>query len=387
MARNIVALLVITIVAVSIGIAAAASYMDLGKQLDVSEEVQKKELVSKLAPVLMDELKSRIKVGLRIYKNGELVYYNPDDPISVEWLKAVANVVFRSPDFGKTYNYRTIDGSEHNWLNIDDATNTRPCIALGNGTTPASPYDYRLENELLKKCLGANNVLVNDTGTRYEIYLRYTFTVTENYTISEAGYELYTYVGNAGSRDNFNYGYLLVARDTFDPIQVNAGESISVEYVIVLDYSKPPFTKFFWQYIADNALGLYYIKALTRDESNYKYTITYVVPWDSIKFAYVLEDLPWSPDVEPAQTSPMWIPRIWDVYVTESGIDVYSFMIQEDIENTYDVYGIAIYLKVWRSDYNYVYKLIAFIRLDQAPITVDWTEGFKVDLGLSITES
>jgi len=387
--KRLLAFIVVTIVAVSIGIAAAASYMDLGKQLAVSEEEQKKELVSKLAPVLMDSLRSRIKVSLRIYKNGELVYYDPDDPITIHWLQLVANVLLDCYHRGCAQPFTAVSGATYKYADFEwRGTNPIPVLAIGTGTTPASPSDYKLESQFASKQLGSANVNVTDTGTSYIITYRYTFTLSQGANISEAGL-LINGIFCTDDKGTCEGNTLLVARDTFTPISIAADESIAVEYVVILDYSRPPFTRKFWILLGNYFLGL---KAAGRSlgnvvmdtgvDSGSSSSVT-----ERILFAYALQSFSWSPDVSISSTSPKWSPRRWTVSVDESGISLAAFVMQEDAVNTYNVYGIVFYLDTDGNsgdDWSRVQHGIIVIPLDAA-ITVDWSMGFFVEAGLQIT--
>ena len=388
--KRLLAFIVVTIVAVSIGIAAAASYMDLGKQLAVSEEEQKKELVSKLAPVLMDELRNRIKVGLRIYKNGELVYYNPNDPISYEWMKLIVNYLFGCIGMGCAYTITATDGMTLLGLETMYGTpyNPQPAIAIGNGTTPASPEDYRLERQIAVYKLYSEDVVVNDTGTSYDIYFRHVFTFQESINVSEAGLLLYARV--LGSDTKYYWKYILIARDTFSPITVSAGEAIAVEYVVSVDYSSPPFTREFWKVLVDYFLGLGGIGLGLGVSLDFGVdeTDTYDLIRESIYVAYILEPITWSPDItneNVTNISAMWRPRMWVPELTPTSIIMKGFVIQGHVGPVYTVYGIAIYLCTDTDPsggVNKDYVLIAVIPFDQ-PVTVDWSTGFSIELGLS----
>ena len=389
--KRLLAFIVVAIVAVSIGIAIVGDYLDLGKQL-AAEEGQRKELLSRLVPALVDELRSRIKVSLKIYKNGELVYYDPDDPITVHWLWFVADVLLGCFYMGCAQPFKAESGATYKYADFDyHSTNPIPILAIGNGTTPASPSDYKLESQLMSQQLDSGSVIVNDTGTSYVIAYRYTFALSQDANISEAG--LLIKGEFCGTATSCSYNTLLVARDTFTPISLAANESISVEYVVTLDYSSPPFTRKFWILLGNYFLGL---KAVGRSLGN----VAMDTSWDSlvsgahsnsvsekILFAYALESFSWSPDVSISSTSPKWSPRRWTVSVDESGLSIDAFVIQEDTANTYKVYGIVFYLQTDGNDgsgYSIVYHDIIVIPLDAA-ITVDWSMGFFVEAGLQIT--
>jgi len=391
MERRLIAFVVITIVAVSIGIAAAASYTDLGKQLAVSEEEQKKELVSKL----MDEMKSRIKVSLRIYKNGELVYHNPDDPISVHWLKAVANHLFGCKYMGCEQSFLSTEGSQVDHLEtVYGALDyPRAALSIGSGTTPASSNDYKLESPISTVNLGSSNIIVEDSGSSYTIYFRYSFAFSSSTTVSEAGLLLYAVMVYVGEPVGYPR-YLLIARDTFSSISVAAGESVAVEYVVTIDYSSPPFTKKFWQVLADYFLGLKGsgkgISGMNIDlgfDSTSPEGLSRDAVHEKIYVAYVLQDVPWSPEPSITSITTKWLPKTWSVTVSSSGIYAEGLVVQGDTQNTYNVYGLALYLS---TDFDtgdgtsVSYILIAYIRLDPAPVTVDWTEGFHIELGLNV---
>jgi len=394
--KRLLAFIVVTIVAVSIGIAIVGDYLDLGKQL-AAEEEQKKELVSKLAPVLMDSLRSRIKVSLRIYKNGELVYYNPNDPITYHWMKLVSSILFGFFAFKKYHNpeidldiYLT-DGTVMNGLEVEDvpwaaiSTAQRIVIAVGNGTTPASPNDYKLENQIANVTLTSDNVVVNDTGTSLDIYFRYTFSFDTDVNVSESGLILCgAFVDTSIAAVE---GCVLIARDTFTPISVSAGEAIAVEYAFSFDYSKPPFTKMFYKILANYLLGLRGV-GLQFDDARFDFIVDCPAVdcvRDYLYFAYVLEPISWNPDITSVNVSELWLPRTWMLVCTETSVIVKGFLVQGDVGPVFTVYGIAFYLHTdadLSSGTSPVDVLVGIIPLDQ-PVTVDWSTGFYVEVGMS----
>jgi len=360
---------------------------------DLLAKHEKQLEYAKLVNYLTGSLNKSMKVRLRIYKNGELVYEDPNDPISIQWLKLVANVLFGCYYMGCAQTWYDVDGNAHQFIDTEyGGTNPIPALAVGTGTT-TSPSDYKLVNQVAIAQLNSNNVIVSDTGTSYNIKYRYTFDFSASYTISEAGLLLYVDVNLLGGRTNV---YVLVAHDTFPGVSVAPGDTLSIEYEIVLDYSSPPFTRRFWQFLADYLLGL---RGVGAPLSSYRMDLAvdllsggsiYDEVREKVYFAYVLADHSWNPDVSIPDTDlgEKWLPRKWVVHVYSTGISINATLITENTSETYSVYGIALFLctdsdaGTW---YRETYYLIAYVRLGNAPVTVDWTKWFYLNMNLSVS--
>jgi len=323
-----------------------------------------------------------MKVRLRIYKNGELVYEDPNDPISIQWLKLVANVLFGCYYMGCAQTWYDTNHNEYQFIDTEaHGINPIPALAVGTGTT-ASPSDYKLVNQVTIAQLNSNNVIVSDTGTSYNIKYRYTFDFSASYTISETGLLLYVLVVPQRTKV-----YVLVAHDTFPGVSVAPGDTLSIEYEIVLNYNNPPFTRGFWNLLADYLLGL---RGAGTPLSSYRMDTYEFSGSEKVYFAYVLSDYSWNPDVSIPNTdlSEKWLPRKWIVHVYSAGISINATLITENTGKTYSVYGIALFLYT-DSDASYsrreTYYLIAYVRLGNAPVTVDWIKWFYLNLNLSVS--
>jgi len=329
------------------------------------------EIARESIEYLTEALKNSVKASLKIYKNGELVYYNPNDPITKHWAGLLVNTFLGCHALGC---YQTVvfkEGTSGAYrLGTTDVIEVK--LAIGNGTTPASFEDYTLENEIASVELTSADIAVIETEASFEVYLRYAFPIDTDVNISEAGVYLYARDWERLDKGILAWYHLLIVRDTFTPIAATAGDSIAVEYAFVFDVSSPPFTKTFWKLVAFYGLGL----KGTGIDLGVSLDTVYYVP--TIHVAYVLEPITWDPDiVDIASVSSKWTPRLWLVSISESQILVKGFVAQRNAAATYDVYGIAFYI------YDNTDRLIALIPLDNV-VTVDWSKGFYVELGFSI---
>jgi len=93
-------------------------------------------------------------------------------------------------------------------------------IAVGTGTTSPSASDTALENEVMR--VSSTNTQLTTNVTNDTLQMQATFNFTVSYAITEAG------IFNALS------GGVMLARQTFSAINVNAGDSIMITWKIVV---------------------------------------------------------------------------------------------------------------------------------------------------------
>jgi len=92
-------------------------------------------------------------------------------------------------------------------------------IGIGNGSTPPSPTDYRLENLIDRKKATVEPLIVESDKCRFSMYADFSF--TEDKTIQEFG----IFVNYAGIQQ------VLIVRDVLsEPITLPAGATLRVRY-------------------------------------------------------------------------------------------------------------------------------------------------------------
>jgi len=197
--------------------------------------------------------------ALSSYVTAKLIVFTPDgrrivelDPLTKNFFVLVANYFLGQLAFTHDYviaesgsKYSTIYSYTTDSYGNEYSHPPSIEICVGNGTGTASYLDTKLFSEVSCQTLSASNVAVNDTGTEIVIYYRTVFNFTSPINITEAGLVLYS---------SYYHDSVLIAHDTFPPVLANT--SIGIEYIITIDYSKPPFTKAFWELVANNYLGL-----------------------------------------------------------------------------------------------------------------------------------
>lgn len=99
------------------------------------------------------------------------------------------------------------------------------CLVVGNGTTPPTLDDYKLENRITS---GLDGSLVRTTDSSGISYIDFTNISTSAITVSEIGLYGYAYMGAGSSSSNA----ILIERSTFDPITIQPGEIARIEYKI-----------------------------------------------------------------------------------------------------------------------------------------------------------
>lgn len=105
-------------------------------------------------------------------------------------------------------------------------------ICVGTGTTPPTPDDYKLENQVAEASGSTTQLSVSGNAMNVTFSASFTFDSAQN--ISESGVKVYAYVHQIGG-SNAYYKWIYIIRDTFDPVSVPAGGTITITYIIRLN--------------------------------------------------------------------------------------------------------------------------------------------------------
>ena len=338
---------------------------------------------------LKDEIRNHMTITLEVYKNEELVRRKVGDPISDQWLKLVANYLLGMESY-LSISWLNEGGSTVSvWGTEVEEGNPVPKLAIGTGLA-AYPSDNSLVSKVMEATLNSNYITVTDTGTQFQVRFAYTFVVSDAYNISEAG--LFVKDKGGGS----DYGWVLICHDTFTPVSLQANDGITIEYTFVVDYSTPPFLKKFWELLLDYFMGLRGAGCpvgTTRIDVGDDYWDGYSYK-DNLKekltFAYVLSDTPWSPEVAPTVSSKWSIRNVVQLITSNQKLSLYMVVIQGNTQESYTVYGIMFYLYTDTDAANVLkgtYVPIAYVRFSEAPVSVDYTSFFEVNLTVSFNQS
>jgi len=344
---------------------------------------------SKVCLNLRDEARNHITVTLEVYKNGELVRRKVGDPISDQWLNLIANYLLGMEAY-QGISWKTEDGNVRSgWGSEYNEGNPVPKLAIGTGST-AYTTDYALANKVMETTLDSNYITVTDTGSEFNVTFTYTFIVDSACDISEAG----LFIKNKYS--NSDYGWVLIAHDTFTPVSLQANDGITIKYSFIIDYSSPPFLKTFWELLLDYFMGLRGAGCsvgFTRLDFGYDYYCPYS-DFDEVKeklcIAYALEDVAWSPTLNPAPSvSDKWgLRKIVALTCSDQKISLDAIAIQSNSQSTYTVYGLVFYLysdSKTSDSKSSTYVPIAYIKFD-SPVSVDCTKFFDVNLTITFNQ-
>jgi len=335
-----------------------------------------------------DDVRNHITVTLEVYKNNKLVVKKVGDPISDQWLAVVTAFLLGMAeyfDISWKYEDGTASGAnEYEWFGTEYwEGNPIPKIAVGTGNT-AYNSDYALAGKVMEQELNSDYISVSDTGSSFNITFAYSFDVNSDYNVSEVG----LFIGmDPGSKD---FSWILVAHDNFSTVILHPQDVLSIKYTFIIDYSKPPFLKTFWELLIDYFLGLRGAGCpvgSTRIDLGSRGD-TYYYP--EIKFAYVLSDTAWSPTITSYDASESWkFRKPYYLSYENQNITLKAIAIQEDIKQEYNTYGLMIYLYADTdpSQYkSYTNIPIAYIRFDNAPLHVDWMTYFDVKLSIQFNQ-
>jgi len=338
---------------------------------------------------LKDEVRNHVSVTLEVYKNSELVRRKVGDPISDQWLNLVANYLLGMEAY-LDISWKTEDGNVRSaWGTESYEGNPVPKLAIGTGST-AYTTDYALANKVMEVTLDSSYISVTDTGSVFNVTFTYTFIVDSTYNIGEAG----LFIKNKYLTSD--YGWVLIAHDTFTPVSLQANDGITIKYSFIINYSSPPFLKTFWELLIDYFMGLKGagcpVGATCLD-----FGYDYYDGWnkcdsarEKLYFAYALNDVAWSSTLNPTPSvTDKWsLRKIATLVCSGQKISLDVIAIQDNALNTYTVYGLMFYLY---SDTNTgtgkstSYIAIAYIKFD-SPINVDCTTFFDVNLTITFNQ-
>ena len=175
---------------------------------------------------------------LRVYdENGNLVktYTKVGDPPTYNFLKWLYHSTWYTTDYATINNrtWTTTDGTSgipsSDYMHGGDGNYVLK-VVLGNGTTPPSPSDYALENQIA----GSPVIYYNFESNETHMWIEYRgiYTATDYCNITEIG--LIGYMNGAiGTIDR----WLLLFRDVVPTISLEPDQSIEVWYRIYVQYA------------------------------------------------------------------------------------------------------------------------------------------------------
>jgi len=187
--------------------------------------------------------------------------HKENDPISIQWYRMVANMMFGFIRSGALTWYDT-GYNERTWVDTrfcgyDDAYSHDPraYIALGNGSGTPSLYEYKIFSEVTKD-LPSITVTDDTANSQYIVTYTKTFTIDSDFTLTEVGLLLRMDVDASVSGDK-NFVYMLVAHDSVSPsIDLVTGDSVSITYQLTIPYNPDgPFTRWFYNALINYWLG------------------------------------------------------------------------------------------------------------------------------------
>jgi len=209
-------------------------------------------------------LKITASYSLKVYRDGELIAerHKENDPISIQWYRMVADMMFGFIRSGALTWYDTGYG-ERNWVDTEiiyecghacyEFSNPKAYIALGDGSGTPSLHDYKLFSEVTKD-VPEMTVTDDSANSQYIVTYTKTFTIQQDFTLTEVGLLLYF---DANSGDSKTMVYLLVAHDSVSPsIDLVTGDSVSITYQLTIPYNPDgPFTRWFYNALINYWLG------------------------------------------------------------------------------------------------------------------------------------
>jgi len=180
-----------------------------------------------------------IYLRLTVVRNGQIidVWEDYKDPILKNFYAIVYNYFLGGRAAGYLMQYKDVSGASQTYVDTEYGTagyRSYIGMAIGNGTTPVSPTDYKLAS-WYKSALGVDEVL-SENGTH--IWVNYTaqFYIDTNVNISEAGLFLYHVDTNMYSGVSLTSVY--ITRDLISPpVQLQPDDYLVVTYIVYMKKS------------------------------------------------------------------------------------------------------------------------------------------------------
>ena len=160
-----------------------------------------------------------MRIEIYIYKNGELVYYDPDDPAVTNFLLWLAN------EMGVDTTMTTRSGGAYNPdLPYGDFKNVLAAVA--DGTGPFARNMYTLPGNNYYTSVAADAITISDNYIQFSASIN----INANTTITWVG--LY---GDIDNPTNWDGDEILIFADPLDnPFNVTSGDVITVVYKLVV---------------------------------------------------------------------------------------------------------------------------------------------------------
>ena len=175
-------------------------------------------------PVVQNHTTIGVKLVVEVHRtNGETERYVKEGDLI---LKNFANIIIAlvSPTSDTEDDKKYVD--ESGALRGLDNTGGNGYICIGTGTTPASLNDYKLENQVVCFAVQDGDISINGSDIIVDIFA--SWTTDTAYNITEVGLK---------TKGLYNDAYpAFIMRDVLtEPIQLSAGDGITVHYYIFLD--------------------------------------------------------------------------------------------------------------------------------------------------------
>jgi len=210
-------------------------------------------------------LKITASYEIKVYRDGELIAerHKENDPITIQWYRMVANMMFGFIRSGALtwydtgYNARTWVDTEQDYVSGDKmyvgSYNPVMYVVLGSGSGTPSSYDYKMFSEVTK-AVPDMTVTDDSVNSQYIVTYTKTFTIQQDFTLTEVGLELRLDIDTSGGR---TLVYVLVAHDSVSPsISLVEGDSVAITYEITIPYTTTgPFTRWFYNALINYWLG------------------------------------------------------------------------------------------------------------------------------------
>jgi hypothetical protein len=214
-----------------------------------------RSLHEKSIPPLEASFKNNVLIKV-FRKNGEIeTYFKKDDPWVLNLAKLIMNVLLGGHYGGTASAFTFEDGTTGTFIDTEAwGTNPTLLIGIGNGTAAFSVTDYRLSNKITLISVPSTAVAISDNGTCYNLNATASYTASSRTNITETG--LFIVVDKAATTTSITNANLMLARNKLaSNITLNAGDTISIAYVLYFPYRKP-FTKQFFGLMLNYFFGL-----------------------------------------------------------------------------------------------------------------------------------
>lgn len=167
-----------------------------------------------------------IRVELYVYKNGELVYYDPDDPATENLGYIIAELIAPTQGWG----IKSTDGLTYNFIDTGYNVERDGAIVVSNYTSTSFDRAMYALQSVVYTATPSVSVAYDNNG----VYVTISASFTADKSINVTWVGLYANWDSSSSSGGVDKYFMLFADPVNPPVQLNSGDTITIIYKIIL---------------------------------------------------------------------------------------------------------------------------------------------------------